>query len=230
MKDEHNVDARNMKPEEHMAMGHEMPSSTKRSGAHEAVEHDMKAGHEMKGMSEREHHAMMSADYRRRFWVSLILTVPILLLSPLIQGFLGLEGRINFPGDSYVLFALSLVVYFYGGWPFLRGIFNELKSKSPAMMTLIDTEPGRSGGSGANNRCPHRWNNNTACLGRSAGAELCLWPGTDGYGYGHCLPTRVRPCHSAGCRCVYYSVCKKWSIDKEPGWVRAGPERSGRTL
>ena len=137
MKDEHNVDARNMKPEEHMTMGHEMPSSMKRSGAHEAVGHDMKAGHEMKGMSEREHHAMMIADYRRRFWVSLILTVPILLLSPLIQGFLGLEGRINFPGDSYVLFALSSVVYFYGGWPFLKGIFNELKSKSPAMMTLI---------------------------------------------------------------------------------------------
>jgi len=67
MKDEHNVDARNMKPEEHMTMGHEMPSSMKRSGAHEAVGHDMKAGHEMKGMSEREHHAMMIADYRRRF-------------------------------------------------------------------------------------------------------------------------------------------------------------------
>ena len=95
------------------------------------------AGHEMKGMSEREHHTMMIADFRRRFWVSLILTVPILILSPIIQEFLGLEGVIRFPGDSYVLFTLSSVVYFYGGWPFLKGIFDELKSKSPAMMTLI---------------------------------------------------------------------------------------------
>ena len=42
-----------------------------------------------------------------------------------------------FPGDSYVLFVLSSVVYFYGGWPFLKGIFSEIRSKSPAMMTLI---------------------------------------------------------------------------------------------
>jgi len=97
----------------------------------------MKAGHGMKGMGERDHHAMMIADFRRRFWVSLILTVPILALSPLVQRFLGLEGLISFPGDSYVLFALSSAVYFYGGWPFLKGIVSELKEKKPGMMTLI---------------------------------------------------------------------------------------------
>jgi cation transport ATPase len=101
------------------------------------VGYDMKAGHGMKGMSERGHHAMMIADFRRRFWVSLVLTIPILALSPLIQRFMGVEGKIAFPGDSYLLFALSSVVYFYGGWPFLKGIFSELKSRSPAMMTLI---------------------------------------------------------------------------------------------
>lgn len=84
-----------------------------------------------------DHHAMMIADYQRRFWVSLALTIPILALSPLIQRFLGLQGVIRFPGDSYVLFLLSSSVYFYGGWPFLQGIVTELKSKSPAMMTLI---------------------------------------------------------------------------------------------
>jgi P-type Cu2+ transporter len=104
---------------------------------HMAKGHDMRAGHGMKGMSEREHHAMMIADFRRRFWVSLILTVPILALSPLVQRFLGLEGLISFPGDSYVLFALSSAVYSYGGWPFLKGFFSEIRSKSPAMMTLI---------------------------------------------------------------------------------------------
>lgn len=109
---------------------------------HQHMGHDMdhgQAGHE--GMSSRgghsNHHAMMIADFRKRFWVSLIISIPILLLSPLIQRFLGLQGVISFPYDSYVLFALSSAVFFYGGWPFLKGITDELKSKSPGMMTLI---------------------------------------------------------------------------------------------
>jgi P-type Cu2+ transporter len=91
----------------------------------------------MQGMSERGHHAMMIADFRRRLWVSLALTVPILLLSPMIQGVLGLAGRLDFPGDSYLLLALSTAVYLYGGWPFLTGIVSELRAKAPGMMTLI---------------------------------------------------------------------------------------------
>ncbi len=95
------------------------------------------AMHGMKGMSEREHHMMMVADFRRRFWISLIITIPILFLSPLIQRALSLENVIKFRGDSYVLFVLSSAVFFYGGWPFLKGIYDELKSKTPGMMTLI---------------------------------------------------------------------------------------------
>ena len=83
------------------------------------------------------HHAMMIADYRRRFWISLALTVPVLLLSPLIQDILGVRGSWDFTGDTYILFGLSTIVYFYGGWPFLKGIFTELRDKSPGMMTLI---------------------------------------------------------------------------------------------
>src|SRR5262245_60715766 len=59
-------------------------------------------------------HAAMVADFRRRFWISLILTVPILALSPMIQGFFGLERALAFPGDKVVLWALSSVVFFYG--------------------------------------------------------------------------------------------------------------------
>jgi Cu2+-exporting ATPase len=80
---------------------------------------------------------MMVADFRKRFWVSLALTVPILILSPLIQGLLGIKDIIVFPGESYLLWGLSSAVFFYGGLPFFKGIFNELKSKSPGMMTLI---------------------------------------------------------------------------------------------
>ena len=80
---------------------------------------------------------MMVADFRRRFWVSLLLTIPILLLSPRIQDFLNIEDTINFSGDSYLLFVLSSVIFLYGGYPFLKGIYDELKKKSPGMMTLI---------------------------------------------------------------------------------------------
>ena len=101
-------------------------------------------GHQEHGMGNAHpgahgghNHGAMIADFRRRFWVSLALTIPILLLSPLIQRLLGLEAALAFTGSSYVLFALSSGVYFYGGWPFLKGLFAELETRKPAMMTLI---------------------------------------------------------------------------------------------
>ncbi|MEM2099858.1 MAG: heavy metal translocating P-type ATPase [Thermoproteota archaeon] len=84
-----------------------------------------------------DHHAHMVADFRKRFWVSLIITIPVLILSPVIQQFIGIGDSIRFSGDIYVLFVLSSVVFFYGGYPFLKGIFSELKSAKPGMMTLI---------------------------------------------------------------------------------------------
>jgi Cu2+-exporting ATPase len=79
----------------------------------------------------------MVADFKRRFFVSLALTVPVLLLSPMIQSFLGIAGRLAFPGDNILLFALSTVVFFYGGRPFLAGFFSEIGKRQPGMMTLI---------------------------------------------------------------------------------------------
>ena len=84
-----------------------------------------------------DHHAHMVVDFKKRFWLSLIVTIPILILSPLIQEFIGLKETFNFSGDVYVLFALSTIVYFYGGYPFLKGLIDELKKKEPGMMTLI---------------------------------------------------------------------------------------------
>ena len=123
---------------EHTHMGHDNGDMS----GHESMEHDMGSMHDAHGkMADHSghgsHHAMMVADFRRRFWISLIITIPILLLSPLIQQFIGLEGKISFTGESYVLFVLSSAIFFYGGWPFLKGIYSELKSKSPGMMTLI---------------------------------------------------------------------------------------------
>ncbi len=79
----------------------------------------------------------MVADFRRRFWVTLLLTPFVLALSPMIQHALGLGEALAFPGDRYVLFALSTVAYLYGGWPFLVGVVSELRKRQPGMMTLI---------------------------------------------------------------------------------------------
>jgi Cu2+-exporting ATPase len=107
---------------------------------HEPRQHSDAQAHQGQEHEEHEggdHHARMVADFRRRFWISLVLTIPILILSPLIQDFLGLEQAIEFPGDIYLLFALSTVIFGYGGYPFLKGLVDELKSKEPGMMTLI---------------------------------------------------------------------------------------------
>jgi Cu2+-exporting ATPase len=84
-----------------------------------------------------DHHAHMVEDFKKRFWVSLILTIPILVLSPMIQHFMGLRDIIRLPGDLYILFVISSAVFFYGGYPFLKGIVGELRSANPGMMTLI---------------------------------------------------------------------------------------------
>jgi P-type Cu2+ transporter len=73
--------------------------------------------------------------FKNRFFVSLLFMVPILALSPMIQTFLGVNWR--FTGDMYLLFVLSSLVYFYGGWPFLKGATDEFKEKNLGMMTLI---------------------------------------------------------------------------------------------
>ncbi|WP_240664284.1 copper-translocating P-type ATPase [Methanosarcina sp. MSH10X1] len=100
---------------------------------HEGAEHE---GHGAAGgKGHGNHHAHMLEDFRRRFLVSLVLTFPVLLLSSTIQDFFNFELQV--PGADYLSFLLSSVVYFYGGYPFLRGIKEELSDKSPGMMTLI---------------------------------------------------------------------------------------------
>lgn len=102
--------------------------------------HDMHKGHHETGTKDDDHtshHAHMAMDFRKRFWISLVLTLPILVLSPMLQTLVGLREAIRFPGDIYILFGLSSAVFWYGGWPFLKGLFEELKSRQPGMMTLI---------------------------------------------------------------------------------------------
>jgi Cu2+-exporting ATPase len=114
------------KKEDHSKMDH----SKMRNGGGDPSGHN--PGH---GQMGHDHHKMMIADFRKRFWVTLVLTIPILFFSPMIQDFFGYEFLL--PGNSYILFALSTIVYFYGGWPFLKGFVSEIKNGAPGMMTLI---------------------------------------------------------------------------------------------
>ncbi len=87
----------------------------------------------MGGLTLDHHHAL--DDFRRRFIISTILTIPILCLSAPIQALIGIT--ITFPGSGYLLLALATALYLYGGWPFLVGIVTELRARMPGMMTLI---------------------------------------------------------------------------------------------
>lgn len=102
-------------------MTHKMHNST-----HDTNTHTGHAGH--------DHHAMIE-DFKKRFYVVLVLTGPIMLLSQMIQHWLSIH--FNFQGSHYVLLLLSSIVFFYGGLPFLRGWLDEMKTWKPGMMTLI---------------------------------------------------------------------------------------------
>jgi len=84
--------------------------------------------------SNNNNHNMIQ-DFKRRFWISSIVTIPVLLLSSEVQNLLNIS--IKFTGDIFVLFFFASFIYFYGGWPFLKGTIKELKQKQPGMMTLI---------------------------------------------------------------------------------------------
>ena len=107
---------------------HAPPSGHAPHAGHRHKKTDPHGGHDHEGMI---------ADYRRRFWVVLVATIPILALAPMIQGWLGLEDALRFPGDRYVLAGLSSLVFFYGGWPFLKGFLQEITARDIGMMTLI---------------------------------------------------------------------------------------------
>ena len=120
--------------------GKAMHGQDKASESHgKAMDSHGNEGHDAhkKDGSPPSHHAMMMADFRRRLLVSLGFTIPVLLLSPMLQEWAGLGDSLRFPGNLFLLFILSSVIFFYGGYPFYRGLYDELKARRPGMMTLI---------------------------------------------------------------------------------------------
>jgi P-type Cu2+ transporter len=104
---------------------------------HEHNNHSPQSGHTGHAGHAGHDHSQMVADFRKRFWISLLLTIPVLTLSPMIQHVLGVAEGWRFSGDAYILTALSSIIYFYGGWPFLDGLRQEVRARNPGMMTLI---------------------------------------------------------------------------------------------
>ena len=107
---------------------------------HEETHHNHGDNNESHNHSNHEHgghdhHGHMVTEFRNKFFIILIFTIPIVLLSPMIQSFIGVDWQ--FSGDVYIVAALATFVFFYGGWPFIKGAYDELKNKEPAMMTLI---------------------------------------------------------------------------------------------
>ena len=126
------------KSEDHSKMDHSKMDHSKMNHDkedHSKMDHSGHDGNAPMGAAGHDHHKMMVKDFRKRFWVSLIITIPILFFSPMIQEFFGYDFLL--PGNPYYLFALSTFVYFWGAWPFLKGFYNEIKSKGAGMMTLI---------------------------------------------------------------------------------------------
>jgi Cu2+-exporting ATPase len=113
---------------------------------HEDTQHEAKhpaSSHEHHQMTDSNHsmghaghdHNAMIEDFKKRFYAVLVLTIPVMLLSQMIQHWLNIQ--IRFAGSQYVLLLLSSIVFFYGGMPFLKGWIEEMKAKNPGMMTLI---------------------------------------------------------------------------------------------
>ncbi|MBD3631012.1 copper-translocating P-type ATPase [Cyclobacterium sp.] len=129
----------NHKEHNHTHHRHEESKKHEDHSGHEGHQHGGQSSHSGHspghGEMGHDHHKMMIEDFKKRFWIALILTIPILVFSPMIQRFLGYEWLL--PGNAYILFGLSTFVYFYGGWPFLKGLKGELKEGAPGMMTLI---------------------------------------------------------------------------------------------
>ncbi|MEK6897243.1 MAG: HAD-IC family P-type ATPase, partial [Nanoarchaeota archaeon] len=103
--------------------------------------HQMRQEHHQMNYSrkEREGHNKHTGHsiemFSKRFYISLVLTVPIIILSPFFQQLF--RFSLSFGGDRFVVFLISSFIFFYGGWPFLIGAFNEIKDKAVGMMTLI---------------------------------------------------------------------------------------------
>jgi P-type Cu2+ transporter len=117
----HGRDVDHHDPVDHTQMDHAAPDA-----------HDAHAGHGGSHVDHSGHEEM----FRIRFWVSLVLSIPVLLYSPMLQEWFGFTMPV-FPGSQWITPGISTIIFFYGGLPFLQMAVPELRNRQPGMMTLI---------------------------------------------------------------------------------------------
>lgn len=100
---------------------------THNNGQHKHHSHTSDNGH--------DHHMHHHGNFKRKFFISLIFTIPIIILSPMMG--IQLPFQVSFPGSEWIVLILSTILFFYGGMPFLSGAKDEIASKKPGMMTLV---------------------------------------------------------------------------------------------
>jgi P-type Cu2+ transporter len=100
---------------------------------HAHHEHGQHSDHSESGHDKHAGHNV--TDFWKRFIICSVVSVPVLALSHMIQQWLGF--KLTFAGDKYVLAILSTFIFFYGGYPFLKGLYDEVKDNAIGMMTLI---------------------------------------------------------------------------------------------
>ena len=109
------------------------PEKDEHSHHHQNHDHHSESDSSAAGFDKHAGHH--TPDFLKRFWITLVLSVPVLLLSHMIQQWLGFT--IAFQGDKYVLLVLGSIIYFYGGMPFFKGFLGEVKAGAIGMMTLV---------------------------------------------------------------------------------------------
>ncbi|QBD83343.1 heavy metal translocating P-type ATPase [Ktedonosporobacter rubrisoli] len=123
--------SRESQQHEHRHAG--LDTSQPEHGQHEHMDH---GGHSTHMSGHASHAGHSAAMFQRPFWISLVLTIPIIVYAELFQALLHYQAP-TFPGSFWLVPILASIVYWYGGWVFLSGAVDEIRTLRPGMMTLV---------------------------------------------------------------------------------------------
>lgn len=133
----HNMDMGKKSVNNRNKTHHPQHNHPKQSPANHNPHSPHQSEHSPAAHASHSHGESMMSDYKKRLIICLFLTIPVFILTPLVQEALKLNILINFYGESYILLIISSIVFFYGGYPFFKGFLDELRNRIPGMMTLI---------------------------------------------------------------------------------------------
>ena len=128
--------------QDHSEMEHDQHTSAEKDTHADHTKHDMHAGHSAHGTEKAGEHAEHVDHsghedlFRKRFWVSLLLSIPVLLYTPMLQMWFGFRLP-EFAGGQWITPIFSIIVFLYGGVPFIQMAVPEVRNRQPGMMTLI---------------------------------------------------------------------------------------------